>query len=180
MASRYRKPNSAHSATPHINTYTTTTENYAPNCAARSARLSFRPIIVLENPSKLNIFVPTANMPCSDGRPSCMSLFINAAMIIVLTASTPLPVSTQRKNFYVKRNHPSLNSATHTANICSRLPISFTQGRSNLPSISRKSITLKTSSASSCPSTSPSPSAQEKPPSSCNKYSKSGSLTRPS
>lgn len=174
-----RRPNNAHSVTRRINTCTTTTVNYAHNCAAKSARLFFRPTIVLKERSKLNIFVLTASTPCSAGKPCCMSLFTNAATTIVLTVSTRLTGSIRQKNFYKKRKRHNSNSATHTANICLRPQISFIRDRSSLPSTSTEFTIPRISSDSSCPSTSPLPSVPERLPLSCNRSLISASPTRP-
>ena len=96
------KPNNVLFAAHRISTCITTTAKNDPSCSARSARLFFRPIIVLKEPLKPNTSARTANMPYSAGKPFYTSLCTNAAMIIALTAlmlSINLP---RQKNFYKK------------------------------------------------------------------------------
>ena len=129
-----RKPSNAHSATRRISTCTTTTENYVRNCAAKSARLFFRPTIVLKERSKPNTFVLTASTRYSAGKPFCTLLFTNAPTTTALIASMPSTDSTPRRNFYRKPNLRNSNFAIFIANIYSRPPISFTLNHSNPPS----------------------------------------------
>src|SRR3989338_1770063 len=163
-----------------INICITTTVKNDLNCSVRSARLFLKSTTVLKERLKPNTFVRTANTPCSAGKSFCMLLFTNAPTITALTALTHSTNLTQRKSSYKKQNLLNSNSTTFTANIYSKPRNLFTPAPSNHSSTLEGFITLKISSALSCPSTSPSPSPPVRLLTSCKTFLISASLTRPS
>ena len=142
-----RKPSNVPTAMRRINTCTTTTAKDDYSCFAKFAQLSSKLTIVLKERSKLNIFVPIANLHCTDRKLSYTSLFTNALMITVLTVLTLSTNSTRQREFYNNPNLLNSSYATHTANIYSRPRKLPCQDRSNLSSTLERSIILKTSLA---------------------------------
>lgn len=162
-----RKPNSAHSATPHTSTCTTTTGKNAHSCFVKFAHRLFRPTTVIKEPRKPNTIVRIARARSTAGKPVLTSLFTNAAMITVRTDSTRSKDSTPRNKICANHVYRSSNFATFTVNTCSRPEILLLPHRLNPPSIFAKFTIHPTSSASSSRSSSPSPSAPARPPTSC-------------
>jgi hypothetical protein len=140
------RPNNARSAKPRTNTCTTTTARNVRSYAARSARRSFKPIIVIKERLKPNITARIATARYSAGKSASTSSFTNAATITARTALTRSNNSTRQNKIFDDQNLPNSNSATFTANIYSKPKISSSRHRSNQPSTYARSTIHPTSS----------------------------------
>jgi len=142
-----RRRRNVPSATRPTRSCTTTMVKNGPNCVVKSARQYSRPTIAGRLRSKPNTSVRIATTRSSAGKSGAMLSSTNAAMTIVRTGSLHSTNSTRQKRTYGTHVHRNLNSAIPTVNISSKSKNSFIPRRRNLPSISEKSTTLKTSLA---------------------------------
>lgn len=149
--SRIAKANLSHrrrnvpSATRPTRSCTTTMVKNGPNCVVKSARQYSRPIIAGRLRSRPNTSAPIATTRSSAGKSGMMSSSTNAATTTVHTGSLHSTNSISQKKTCGTHVHRNLNSAIPTVNISSKSKSSFIPRRRNLPSISEKSTTLKTS-----------------------------------
>ena len=151
--SRIAKANLSHrrrnapSATRPTRSCTTTMAKNGPNCVVKSARQYSQPTIAGRLRSRPNISARIATTRSSAGKSGTMLSSTNVATTTVHTGSPRSTNSTRRKKTCETHAYRNLNSAIPTVNIFSKSKNSFIPRRRNLPSISEKSITLKTSLA---------------------------------
>ena len=140
------KQNNARFVKPHTNTCITTTAKHVLNCAAKSVRQLLVSTTVIKERLKPNIIVRIARARCSAGNPVSTSLCTNAAMIIARTVLTRSNNSALKNTSSGDQKLHNSNSATFTANTCTKPKNSLLPRHLNQPSTSERSTTLPTSS----------------------------------